>query len=265
MAKSKSTRKQVSFKSDHSTPESDTSSSTKLSSKSANPSGAGVGNKVNGSTRTSSTSTKSSANAVPQIKNKAILIPFHNVLVLWNMFRQGLTENIEYTLFVGFLTLIPIQLVYNYLIISQLKKKSKDLNVPLLIVSSVIVSMVLSIPLLIVIILFGGPIYGFTIKNILLALHLSQLIFNPLIVLYALDFNQFTKIFEQDHIYRLIFVHPILSASLLTVAGCWLGAIPIPLDWDRPWQQWPITLLVGGYIGGVAGGLLSLVVKPIGA
>ena len=31
--------------------------------------------------------------------------------------------------------------------------------------------------------------------------------------------------------------------------GLWLGAIPIPLDWDRPWQRWPITCVVGTLIG----------------
>jgi len=35
--------------------------------------------------------------------------------------------------------------------------------------------------------------------------------------------------------------------------GLWLGAIPIPLDWDRPWQQWPTTCVVGTLLGHVAG------------
>jgi phosphatidylinositol glycan class F len=29
------------------------------------------------------------------------------------------------------------------------------------------------------------------------------------------------------------------------VLGAWLGALPIPLDWDRHWQTWPITPAVG--------------------
>jgi len=35
--------------------------------------------------------------------------------------------------------------------------------------------------------------------------------------------------------------------------GLWLGAIPIPLDWDRPWQQWPITCVVGTLMGHALG------------
>lgn len=33
------------------------------------------------------------------------------------------------------------------------------------------------------------------------------------------------------------------------VVGAWLGAVPIPLDWDRAWQAWPVTIVTGGYIG----------------
>lgn len=41
------------------------------------------------------------------------------------------------------------------------------------------------------------------------------------------------------------------------VVGAWLGAIPIPLDWDREWQKWPVTILVGMYVGSLLFGRLS--------
>ena len=31
--------------------------------------------------------------------------------------------------------------------------------------------------------------------------------------------------------------------------GAWLGAVPIPLDWDRDWQAWPVTIVTGAYLG----------------
>ena len=31
--------------------------------------------------------------------------------------------------------------------------------------------------------------------------------------------------------------------------GAWLGAVPIPLDWDREWQKWPVTIVTGAYAG----------------
>ena len=36
------------------------------------------------------------------------------------------------------------------------------------------------------------------------------------------------------------------------VSGAWLGAIPTPLDWDRPWQRWPVAPVVGASVGFVA-------------
>ena len=44
------------------------------------------------------------------------------------------------------------------------------------------------------------------------------------------------------------------------IAGAWAGAIPIPLDWDRPWQAWPITCSVGCLCGAVISNLVMLVV-----
>ncbi|BFZ55631.1 hypothetical protein PYCC9005_002672 [Savitreella phatthalungensis] len=34
-----------------------------------------------------------------------------------------------------------------------------------------------------------------------------------------------------------------------TLAGAYAGCIPIPLDWDRPWQRWPVTVYTGACIG----------------
>jgi phosphatidylinositol glycan class F len=37
------------------------------------------------------------------------------------------------------------------------------------------------------------------------------------------------------------------------LVGAWVGAIPIPLDWDREWQKWPVTIICGMYTGAVLG------------
>lgn len=48
-----------------------------------------------------------------------------------------------------------------------------------------------------------------------------------------------------------------MGAAIGTMVGAWLGAIPIPLDWDREWQKWPVTVLVGAYAGWAAGRTLG--------
>ncbi|KAB7506779.1 Phosphatidylinositol-glycan biosynthesis class F protein [Armadillidium nasatum] len=40
--------------------------------------------------------------------------------------------------------------------------------------------------------------------------------------------------------------------------GVWLGTFVIPLDWDRPWQVWPIPCAVGGLLGELAASLALL-------
>ncbi|KAK7411617.1 hypothetical protein VNO78_03052 [Psophocarpus tetragonolobus] len=39
------------------------------------------------------------------------------------------------------------------------------------------------------------------------------------------------------------------------VIGAWFGAWPMPLDWERPWQEWPISVSYGT----IAGYLVAMV------
>ncbi|KAK6906320.1 hypothetical protein I203_100305 [Kwoniella mangroviensis CBS 8507] len=48
-------------------------------------------------------------------------------------------------------------------------------------------------------------------------------------------------------------VYPVIG----TLSGAWCGAIPIPLDWDRPWQNYPLTPTVGSILGFIVGGFVS--------
>ncbi|XP_068641028.1 PIGF/3-ketodihydrosphingosine reductase fusion protein-like [Aristolochia californica] len=42
------------------------------------------------------------------------------------------------------------------------------------------------------------------------------------------------------------------------VIGAWFGAWPMPLDWERPWQEWPICVSYGAVTGYLLGILASL-------
>ncbi|XP_077988950.1 GPI ethanolamine phosphate transferase, stabilizing subunit-like [Glandiceps talaboti] len=39
------------------------------------------------------------------------------------------------------------------------------------------------------------------------------------------------------------------QTTVATLAGAWFGAFPVPLDWDRPWQEWPISCVIGATVG----------------
>lgn len=99
-------------------------------------------------------------------------------------------------------------------------------------------------------ILFGAPFASLHVETFLCAVHISVLSVQPLVYVYNLDSN----------VWRLIVscklpLDGVYGAAAGAWAGAWFGAVPIPLDWDRPWQQWPITILVGAYIGTAVGTL----------
>ena len=41
--------------------------------------------------------------------------------------------------------------------------------------------------------------------------------------------------------------------SLLSLGGAWAGAAPIPLDWDTPWQAWPVSCCLAAMVGHICG------------
>lgn len=43
------------------------------------------------------------------------------------------------------------------------------------------------------------------------------------------------------------------GTTIGSALGAWLGAVPIPLDWDREWQKWPVTIVAGIYAGALMG------------
>lgn len=43
--------------------------------------------------------------------------------------------------------------------------------------------------------------------------------------------------------------------AVLAAAGAWVGALPLVLDWDSPWQQYPVPVAVGAVAGRALGGL----------
>ncbi|CAO3690742.1 unnamed protein product [Umbelopsis ramanniana] len=53
-----------------------------------------------------------------------------------------------------------------------------------------------------------------------------------------------------------------VAAYMQTVSiliGAWLGAVVIPLDWERPWQQWPVSCVLGALLGQAVGAVGTIV------
>ncbi|XP_021575072.1 phosphatidylinositol-glycan biosynthesis class F protein isoform X2 [Carlito syrichta] len=73
--------------------------------------------------------------------------------------------------------------------------------------------------------------------------------FHVIFVLYGAPLIEVTSIWENS----------LQITTISSFVGAWLGAFPIPLDWERPWQVWPISCTLGATFGYVAG----LVISPL--
>ncbi|CAG8068113.1 unnamed protein product [Penicillium salamii] len=101
-------------------------------------------------------------------------------------------------------------------------------------------------------VLFGAPLTTHNIETILGAAHLAVLSATALIYTHGLDRSVWNEVWGIARPADAVW-----GSALGTGLGAWFGAIPIPLDWDRPWQAFPITILTGAYIGYAVGSFVA--------
>ncbi|XP_014775891.1 phosphatidylinositol-glycan biosynthesis class F protein [Octopus bimaculoides] len=103
---------------------------------------------------------------------------------------------------------------------------------------------------------FGAPLFTHTSETFHFAMLLSCCTFLPVLVSVGANFSLWLKIFVEnspdDGCEQVAFILFVCS-----IIGAWLGAFPIPLDWDRPWQVWPISCEIGTLCGYLVGLVVS--------
>lgn len=109
----------------------------------------------------------------------------------------------------------------------------------------------LSVPVLAgVQVLFGAPVTTHIPQTLLSSSHLALLAVFPLVYVHGSDGSKWREIVSAyspiDEVY---------GGVVGCFLGAWLGAVPIPLDWDREWQKWPVTIVTGAYAGYTVGKL----------
>lgn len=113
-------------------------------------------------------------------------------------------------------------------------------------------------------VLMGAPLIADVLRTLLFSLYVVTIGFLPLILrlqgnlkdIYTFLFGnelQLPSIASMNTTQRLL----IRNLAWGTIIGAWAGAIPIPLDWDRWWQRWPITCLVSSTLGVVVSVIVS--------
>ncbi|GER45890.1 glycosylphosphatidylinositol anchor biosynthesis protein 11 [Striga asiatica] len=85
-------------------------------------------------------------------------------------------------------------------------------------------------------------------KTVHWSLLMSLFTFVPAAAVYGSSWTDWHRIFAHTK--------PVGSTDLIiclsahgAVIGAWFGAWPMPLDWERPWQEWPICVTYGAVFG----------------
>ncbi|KAJ4478239.1 GPI biosynthesis protein family Pig-F-domain-containing protein [Lentinula aciculospora] len=124
-----------------------------------------------------------------------------------------------------------------------------------------------------VIVLLGAPLLSHIPETYLFALILAVLTVVPPAYTFGIPYLSsdtesllirlnWIRMFAEFRIYNPVeraVVYPAMGAIL----GSWLGAIPIALDWDRPWQSWPLTSVYGALFGYIVASLAALTISGI--
>ncbi|KAF4308020.1 GPI biosynthesis protein Pig-F [Botryosphaeria dothidea] len=120
-------------------------------------------------------------------------------------------------------------------------------------VLSLILSTIAGVPLVtIILILFGAPLTTRLGHTVLCAAHIAYLAAVPTIYAFGVDGAKWREL-----VALMVPVDEVFGAAIGTIFGAWAGAVPIPLDWDREWQKWPVTIVCGAYTGYAAGKFLG--------
>ena len=97
-------------------------------------------------------------------------------------------------------------------------------------------------------VLFGAPFFNLVLETTVSSALLSILICCPSLVLLGSNFLKWYQVIicgkYTNNQERFVYLH-----SAFVVFGTWISAVVIPLDWDRPWQEWPIPCACGTIFG----------------
>ncbi|KAL0704285.1 hypothetical protein Bca4012_070710 [Brassica carinata] len=104
----------------------------------------------------------------------------------------------------------------------------------------------------------GAPIGAqYLPKTIHWSLLMSVFTFVPATVVFGASLTDWHRVFASMKPSGNI-EHMILVPAYGAIIGGWFGAWPMPLDWERPWQEWPICVCYGAIGGYIVGQIVSL-------
>lgn len=103
-----------------------------------------------------------------------------------------------------------------------------------------------------VLVLYGAPLIDSALETFSLAVLLTSLTTVRCLCVLGPNVQAWIRVFSR-HGAMSVWDTCLQITVACTLVGAWLGAFPIPLDWDRPWQVWPVSCSFGATFGFLTG------------
>lgn len=121
-----------------------------------------------------------------------------------------------------------------------------------------IASVVTTFVYYVIVILFGCPLLTHHEETIMLTITLTSLTLIPASLHLGVD-ESVAVLTGAPLETSNVLVEAVQRNIKATLLGSWLGATVIPLDWNRPWQAWPIPCITGALLGYMIAHFVTLV------
>uniref|UniRef100_A0A3P8NDN5 Phosphatidylinositol glycan anchor biosynthesis, class F n=1 Tax=Astatotilapia calliptera TaxID=8154 RepID=A0A3P8NDN5_ASTCA len=103
-----------------------------------------------------------------------------------------------------------------------------------------------------VVVLYGAPLIESALETFSLAVLLTSLTTLRCLCVLGPNVQAWIRVFSR-HGAMSVWDTCLQITVACTLVGAWVGAFPIPLDWDRPWQVWPVSCSLGSLFGYLTG------------
>ncbi|KAG0168243.1 Glycosylphosphatidylinositol (GPI) anchor assembly protein [Apophysomyces sp. BC1034] len=102
-------------------------------------------------------------------------------------------------------------------------------------------------------VLFGAPLLTKFYHTLAFSAYLAILSVVPAFAILApTNVSNWIKVFVQHCPSTRAEIYA-YTQVVCTLSGAWIGAIVLPLDWERDWQAWPISCIISTFLGHVVG------------
>ncbi|XP_039101848.1 phosphatidylinositol-glycan biosynthesis class F protein isoform X1 [Hyaena hyaena] len=95
----------------------------------------------------------------------------------------------------------------------------------------------------VIFVLYGAPLIELVLETFLFAVILSTFTTIPCLCLLGPNIKAWLRVFSRNGV-TSIWENSLQITTISSFIGTWLGAFPIPLDWERPWQGCHVPVTV---------------------